>query len=160
MAAAEEKLFSGSGVASGSGVICGQITRMYPSGQRLQFPLAESKWWHPTRCSVFDHISNLTFIASPQAAAVDQRRGSIPAFSPLAVANLAKRLELLFGMAEIRSWTGRNLTNSLDRCQNGCTGKPGVSRPLTHESHHFELHMIKPKPFFQPLAESVTQAEV
>ncbi len=131
LAAAEKKLLPGSRVSTGSGVICGQIARVYPRCKRLQFRLGESKRRHPAWCSVLDQVSNLTFVAASQATAVDQRGSPIPGFSALAVATLTALRELFFGLAEI--W---RLTKSLDRCQSGRTSKSGKNRPLPHWSHH------------------------
>jgi|SRR5579864_1436152 len=122
---------------------------MHPRRNRLQLPLGESKWWHPAGRSVFDQVSNLSFAAASQAAAVDQRRGPIPAFSTLAVASLTELLELLFGLAEIDTLSSRNLGTSLNCCQSGRTSERDVRRPLPHWSHRtgataFNSHMAEP----------------
>jgi hypothetical protein len=136
LAAAQEKLLSGSRVSRWPGVVCGQIVRVYPRGKRLQFQFGESKRRHPAGRSILDHVSNLTFIAASQAATVDQSWSPIPAFSTLAVATLAALLELFFGLAEISTLGARILTKCLDRCQSDRTSKRGINRPLPHRSHH------------------------
>jgi hypothetical protein len=118
LAAAEKQLLPGSCVSSGPGVIGGQIMRVYPGGQRLQFPLGESKCRHPAGCSVLDYVSNLTFGAASQATAVDECRSPVASFSTLTMATLAALFELFFSLAEIRTLSPRprNLTKGLDRC--------------------------------------------
>src|SRR5215831_9798684 len=130
LAAAKEKLLPRSRVSRGPCVMCGQITRICPRRNRLQLPLGESKRRHSAGCSVFDQVSNLTFVAASQAAAVDQCRGPISAFSALAVATLTELFELLFGLAEIRTLSSWNLSTSRDRCKSGCAGEPDIGRPL------------------------------
>jgi hypothetical protein len=103
---------------------------MYPRRNRPQLPLGESKWRHPAGCPVFDEVSNLTFVAAAQAAAVDQRRGPIPAFSALAVATLTELLKLLFGSVEIITLNSWNLSTSVYRCQSGRPREDDIGRPL------------------------------
>src|SRR5260370_18067634 len=125
LAAAQKKLLPGSRVSHWPGVVCGQIVRVYPCGKRLQFRLSERKRRHPAGRSILDHVSNLTFVATSQAATVDQSGSPISAFSTLTVATLAALLELFFTLAEIGTLSVRNLTKSLDRRQSAGTHKRG-----------------------------------
>jgi hypothetical protein len=108
---------------------------VYPSGKQLQFWPGESKRRHPARRSVPDHISNLTFVAASQAAAVDQRGSPVTAFSALAVATFTALLKLF--LAEFRTLRARNLAKSLDRSQSRRhSSKRDINRTLSHWSHH------------------------
>ncbi len=70
-AAAKEKLLPGAGVSRGPGVVCGDIAKMQPCRERLQLALGERERGHTTGRSIFYQVSNLTFVAASQAAAVD-----------------------------------------------------------------------------------------
>jgi hypothetical protein len=88
-------LLSGSHVSGGSVAICGQIERVHPRCKRLQFSIRKRKRRHPAERSIFDEIPNLTLVEAAQVAVVDERRGTIPALSTLAMTALTETLKLL-----------------------------------------------------------------
>jgi hypothetical protein len=121
MAGTKEKLLTSSYISSGPGVICGEIARVYPGSKRVELPLGKRKRRHPAGRSILDQVLNLTFAAASHVAAIDERRGTIPALSAFAVATLTMLRKQFFGVAEIGTPCAGNLTDSLGYNQSGCS---------------------------------------